>query len=239
MVLYGNTKLMTKSDIKHIDELGKASRIIKELGYEPDESMCDDRPDIVLPSKTDWQIGIEVVTYRTHRYKKSENILYKIFNEYIEEWLDKRSSIRYEIGVMFTKLQVPIDINYQKVKKQLFDEIDSPILPNQSLMNRQYIESVTAWENPSVEHSFITCDSFVIYENLDEKTLLDCIYRKEQKLKIYKMMDVHSTISEYYLVFFFPLTEHAELRGYTQPDTFKTEYDHIFLVDPFYTNRIA
>ncbi len=37
--------MMTKTDIKHIDELGKASRIIKELGYEPDESMCDDRPD--------------------------------------------------------------------------------------------------------------------------------------------------------------------------------------------------
>ena len=44
---------MSIEEIKHIDELGKASRIIKELGYEPDESMCDDRPDIVLPSKTD------------------------------------------------------------------------------------------------------------------------------------------------------------------------------------------
>ena len=47
---------MKQTDIKHIDELGKASRIIRELGYEPDKSMCEDRPDIVLPSKTDRHI---------------------------------------------------------------------------------------------------------------------------------------------------------------------------------------
>ena len=99
--------MMTKTDIKHTDELGKASHIIKELGYEPDESMCDDRPDIVLPSKADRRIGIEVVTYSTHRYEESENVLYKMFNEYIEERLDKRSNKRYEIGVMFTDL--PLD----------------------------------------------------------------------------------------------------------------------------------
>lgn len=231
--------MMTKTDIKHIDELGKASRIIKELGYELDETMCDDRPDIVLPSKTDRQIGIEVVTYSTHRYEESENVLYKIFNEYIEERLDKRSEIRYEIGVMFTNLQVPVGISYKKVKEQLFDEIDSLMLSNQPQMNRQHIESVTAWENPGVEHSFITCDSFVIYENLDEKTLLDCISRKEQKLKGYKMQEKNNTINKYYLIVFFPINEHAELRGYTLPHTFTTEYNRIYLVDPFYTNRIV
>lgn len=231
--------MMTKTDIKHIDELGKASRIIKELGYELDETMCDDRPDIVLPSKTDRQIGIEVVTYSTHRYEESENVLYKIFNEYIEERLDKRSEIRYEIGVMFTNLQVPVGISYKKVKEQLFDEIDSLMLSNQPQMNCQYIESVTAWENPGVEHSFITCDSFVIYENLDEKTLLDCISRKEQKLKGYKMQEKNNTINKYYLIVFFPINEHAELRGYTLPHTFTTEYNRIYLVDPFYTNRIV
>ena len=229
---------MNKENIKHIDELGKASRIIRELGYEPDESMCDDRPDIVLPSKTDRQIGIEVVTYSTHRYEESENVLYKIFNEYIVERLDKRSNTRYEIGVMFTSLQVPVGINYKKVKKQLFDEIDILMLPNQPPMNRQNIESVTAWENPGVEHSFLTCDTVVEYEELNEKILLDCINGKEQKLKDYKMLAKNSTISEYYLVVFFPINEHAELRGYTLPDTFKTDYDRIYLVDPFYTNRI-
>lgn len=230
--------MMTKTDIKHIDELGKASRIIKELGYEPDESMCDDRPDIVLPSKTDRRIGIEVVTYSTHRYEESENVLYKIFNEYIKERLDKLSDTRYEIGVMFTDLQIPVGINYKKVKKQLFDEIDSLMLPNQPQMNRQYIESVTAWENPGVEHSFMTCDTVVVYDELNEKILLDSISGKEQKLKGYKTLPKNSTISEYYLVVFFPINEHAELRGYTLPETFKTDYDRIYLVDPFYTNRI-
>lgn len=166
---------MTQIDLKHIDELGKASRIIKELGYEPDESMCDDRPDIVLPSTTERQIGIEIVTYSTHHYEESENVLYKIFNEYIEERLDKRSDTRYEIGVMFTSLQVPVGINYKKIKKQLFDEIDSLMLPNHPPMNRQFIESVTAQENPGVEHSFIGCDTIVEYEELNEKILLDCV----------------------------------------------------------------
>ena len=229
---------MTKTEHKHIDELGKASRIIKELGYEPDESMCDDRPDIVLPSKRDRRIGIEVVTYSTHRYEESENVLYKIFNEYIEERLDKRSDIRYEIGVLFTNLQFPVGINYKKVKKQLFDEIDSLLLPNQPPMNRQYIESVTAQENPGVEHSFIACDMVVEYEELNEKILLDCISGKEQKLMVYNTLPKNSTIREYYLVVFFPINEHAELRGYTLPITFKTEYDRIYLVDPFYKNRI-
>lgn len=229
---------MTQKDIKHIDELGKASRIFKELGYEPNKSMCDDRPDIVLPSTTDRQIGIEVVTYSTHRYEESENVLYKMFNEYIEERLDKRSEKRYEIGVMFTGLQVPIGINYKKVKKQLFDEIDSLMLPNQLPMNRQYIESVTAWENPGVENSFLTCDTVVVYEKLNEKVLLDCINGKEQKLKDYKTLPKNSTISEYYLVVFFPINEHAELRGYVLPETFKTDYDRIYLADPFFVNRI-
>ena len=229
---------MKKIDIKHIDELGKASRIIRELGYEPDESMCDDRPDIVLPSTTDRQIGIEVVTYSTHRYEESENVLYKMFNEYIEERLDKRSDTRYEIGVMFTDLQVPVGINYKKIKKQLFDEIDSLMLPNQPPMNRQYIESVTAWENHGVEHSFIGCDTVVEYDELNEKILLECINGKEQKLKGYKTLAKNSTISEYYLVVFFPINEHAELRGYTLPETFKTGYDRFYLVDLCYINRI-
>ena len=93
---------MTQQEIKHIDELGKASKVISELGYVPEESMYSDKPDICLPSATNRQIGIEVVAYSTHRYEKSEDAIYKIFNEYIRERLDKRSSKRYEIGVLFT-----------------------------------------------------------------------------------------------------------------------------------------
>ena len=229
---------MTKEEIKHRDELGKASRIISELGYVPDETMCCDKPDICLPSKDERQIGIEVVAYSTHRYEKSEDALYKIFNEYIEERLDKYSDKRYEIGVLFTNLSVPVDINYKKVKEQIYGEIDNLMLPNQPQMERQYIADITAMENPGVEHSFITCDSFVVYDKLDEKMLWDCIKGKEQKLKGYKAMLENASIREYYLVVFFPINEHADLRGYTLPDGFRTDYDRIYLVDPFYTNRI-
>ena len=60
-------------------------------------------------------------------------------------------------------------------------------------------------ENPGVEHSFITCDSFVVYDKLDEQTLLDCIRGKEQKLKVYKAMSENTSIREYYLLVFFPI----------------------------------
>lgn len=229
---------MTKEEIKHRDELGKASRIISELGYVPDDSMCSDKPDICLPSKENRQVGIEVVAYSTHRYEKSENALYRILNDYIAERIDKESDMRYEIGVLFTGLDIPVNINYKKAKEQIYQEIESLLYPEMPQIERQYIADVTAMENPGVEHSFISCDSFVVYDELDEQTLLNCIKGKEQKLKDYKVMPENASIREYYLVVFFPINEHADMRGYTLPEGFKTDYDRIYLVDPFYTNRI-
>ena len=81
-------------------------------------------------------------------------------------------------------------------------------------------------------------DVTVVYEELNEKILLDCMNGKEHKLKDYKTLAKNSTISEYYLVVFFPINEHAEIRGYTLREIFKTEYDRIYLVDPFFMNRI-
>jgi hypothetical protein len=229
---------MTQQEIKHIDELGKASKVISELGYVPEESMYSDKPDICLPSATNRQIGIEVVAYSTHRYEKSEDAIYKIFNEYIRERLDKRSSKRYEIGVLFTGLGIPVGVNYKKAKEQIYKEIDSLMLPQHPMIERQYIEDITAMENPGVEHSFLTCDTVVVYDKLNEKALLDCIGVKDLKLKGYKNLDENKTISEYYLVVFFPIKEHAELRGYSLPEDFETGYNRIYLVDPFYMSRI-
>lgn len=140
--------------------------------------------------------------------------------------------------MLFTGLSIPVNINYMKVKKQIFKEIDSLMLPNQPQLERQYIADITAMEILGVEHSFITCDSFVVYDELDEQTLSDCIRRKEQKLKGYKSMPENASIQEYYLVVFFPINEHAELKGYRLPDTYDTEYNRIYLVDSFYSNRI-
>ena len=228
---------MTRKEKKHRDELGKASIIISELGYVPDESMCSDKPDIFLHKKKNRQIGIEVVAYSTCRYEKSENALYKILNEYTKE-LDKHSNKRYEIGVLFMDLHIPIDINFNKVKKQIFTELDSLLLTNHPQMDCHYVASLTAMENPGVEHSFISCDSVVVYSELDEQTLLGCITEKGHKLKGYKAKPENSTIQEYYLVVFFPFNEHVELRGYRLPNTYKSEYDRIYLVDDFYSNRI-
>lgn len=233
-----SNKDMTQEEIKHRDELGKARRIISKLGYTPDLSMCSDKPDICLPSAEDRQIGIEVVSYSTNRYEKVVNAIYKILNEYILERLDKISEKRYEIGVLLTGLSIPYDINYKKVKEQIFKEIDSLMFPSQPQIERRYIESITAMENPGVEHSFIGIDSVVVYDDLNEDILFNCIRGKEQKLKIYKSMLENSTIKEYYLVVFFPLNEHAEMRYYTLPESFTTDYNRIYLADDFYMNQI-
>jgi len=51
-------------------------------------------------------------------------------------------------------------------------------------------------------------------------------------------MPDNRAIKEYYLIVFFPIKERAELRGYSLQKEFKTDYDRIYLVDPFYSNRI-
>lgn len=229
---------MNKEEIKHIDELYKASQIIEELGFEPNVRMCNDRPDLVLPSIADSKVGIEVVTYSTHRYEESEDALYKILEEYIDERLDKRSEKRYEIGIYFNDLSMPTDINFQKEKEQIFDELDDLLFFHRPLKNHLYLADVTIAENPGVNRSYIGQDTVVVYDDLNEQVLLECIKHKERKLKEYKSLEKNQSIQEYYLVIFFPLKEHAELRGYTLPNTFETDYNRIYLVDYFYTNRI-
>lgn len=229
---------MNKEEIKHIDELYKASQIIEELGFEPNVRMCNDRPDLVLPSIADSKVGIEVVTYSTHRYEEAEDALYKILEEYIDERLDKRSEKRYEIGIYFNDLSMPTDINFQKEKEQIFDELDDLLFFHRPLKNHLYLADVTIAENPGVNRSFIGQDTVVVYDDLNEQVLLECIKHKERKLKEYKSLEKNQSIQEYYLVIFFPLKEHAEIRGYALPKTFETDYNRIYLVDYFYTNRI-
>lgn len=229
---------MKKEEIRHRDELYKASQVIKDLGYILNDAMCDDRPDIVLPSIKDRTIGIEVVTYSTHKYEKAEDALYKILNEYIDERFDKRSEKRYEIGVYFNDLSIPTDINFQKEKEQIFDELDDLLFFHRPLKNHVYLTDVTIAENPGVNRSFIGQDTVVIYDDLNEQVLLECIKHKERKLNEYKSLEKNQSIQEYYLVIFFPMREHAELRGYSLPKTFETKYNRIYLVDYFYTNRI-
>ena len=71
-------------------------------------------------------------------------------------------------------------------------------------------------------------------------------YRTEAPQTVIEFLMYHQTvrghsqktISEYYLVVFFPINEHVEPRGYTLPGNFKTYYDRICFVDSFFMNRI-
>ena len=141
--------------------------------------------------------------------------------------------------MFFMDLHFQTNVNYKKIKQQIFDELDNVILPNQPWMERQYIADVVMMENPGASRSFITCDKVVEYDDLNEQVLLDCIANKGQKLKEYKALPKNSNIQEYYLVVYFPFNEHAEIRNYTLPESFTTEYNRIYLADGFYINRIV
>ncbi len=229
---------MNKKTSKQIDELRKATLIIKEMGYTPDINMCSDAPDILIPSHQNREIGIEVVDYSTRKYEEAESALHKILDEYIDEILDKKSDKRYEIGVFMKNLGVPIHINYKKQKKQLFQELNNLIFHETNSENMSYIEDIVLMENPGVPRSFISNDIVIEYRPLDESTLFECINQKELKLRNYRLRIENKKIKEYYLAIYFPMNEGAELRNYTLPGNFTTQYDRIYLVDDFYLNRI-
>ncbi len=229
---------MNRKTSKQIDELKKATLIIKEMGFTPNINMCGDAPDILIPSHQIREIGIEVVDYSSRRYEEAESALHKILDEYIDEILDKQSDKRYEIGVLMKNLGVPIHINYKKQKEQLFQELNNLIFHDTTSGNRLYIEDIVLMENPGATHSFISNDTVIEYSPLNENTLLKCINLKELKLRNYKLKIENRRIKEYYLAIYFPINEGAELRNYTLPRNFVTQYDRIYLVDDFYLNRI-
>ncbi len=219
-------------------ELLYATSVIKELGYVPDEDMCGDAPDIVLPSVDDRQIGIEVVFYSTQKHEEAENALNQILGDYIEDVLDRKTVTRYEIGVLFYNLEIPVHVNFKQAKEELFKELNSFFFPQPVPVERKYIADLTAMENPDAEHSFIGCDKVVAYDQLNEKVLLECINKKEEKLSAYKNRLENKAIRQFFLVIYFSFNEHAELRGYKLPGGFETKYDRIYLVDSFFINRI-
>ena len=89
---------MSREEGKHRDELFRVAPILKELGYTPNENMCGDAPDILIPSVEKRNIGIEVVSYSTGQNEKAQNALRKVLDEYADI-LDRKSDKRFEIGI--------------------------------------------------------------------------------------------------------------------------------------------
>ena len=225
---------MSREEGKHRDELFRVTPILKELGYTPDENMCGDAPDILIPSVEKRNIGIEVVSYSTGQNEKAQNALRKVLDEYAGI-LDRKSDKRFEIGIGLLRQGLP---NFTKEKHKIFKELDSLIFYPDKPMDRRFISYVVLQENPGAPRSFISCDEVVEFGLVDEQLLFKCINQKDHKLKMYKQKEKNRTIKEYYLAIYFPIKEGADFQEYTLPNDFKTEYNRIYLVDYFYLKRI-
>jgi hypothetical protein len=224
---------MKKDDNKKNKELFiQAGKVIKSLGYKPNLDMLYERPDFVLPSNKDRQIGIEVTEYIRNDLVKNEDSIYKILRQYTKR-LDKKTDKRYLIYVdsQFEKLST--NLHFNNIKEVIFNEIDSFIFPNNST-KLKYIENVNISEVPGMGESFASLDAQAfVYGETNEQLLLDCIRKKEMKLKEYKSSPDNQTIREYYLVIYASILEHPEVRDYNLPDGFKSDYDRIYFVDDF------
>lgn len=230
---------MKRDDNKKKAELFiQAGKVIESLGYKPAMEMCDEMPDIVLPSIQDRQIGIEVIEYIRNDLAKTEDSIYKILRQYTKR-LDKKTDKRYYIDVDFPYEGMPTDIHFNSVKEEIFNEIDSFIFPNDIKTTLKYISDISITEVPGMEESFAGLDAQVyVYGETNEQLLLDCIKKKEKKLKEYKLLSQNQTIKEYYLVIYASILEHPEVRDYCLPDDFMSDYDRIYFVDYFEIKRL-
>ena len=225
---------MNKNSNKKKAELFiQAGKVIELLGFKPAMEMCDEKPDLVLPSKTDRQIGIEVTEYIRKELAKNEDSIYKILREYAKR-LDKKTDKRYLINVDFQYGEMPTNVLFNSIKEDIFKEIDSFIFPNDIKVTLKYIENVSITEVPGIEESFASLGAQVyVYGETNEELILDCIRKKEKKLTEYKSLPQNQTINEYYLVIYASILEHPEVRDYNLPEDFKSDYDRIYFVDYF------
>ena len=229
---------MTRNEEKQRIELYKANRVISLLGYEPSFDMCIESPDIVLPSKNDKRIGIEVTDYIQSNKAIIEDAIYKVLKQYAIR-LDKKIDKRYQIYVTFKFEDLPTDIQFNSIKENLFEEIDHFIFPTPCEKKLKYIESVMLYEVPGITHSDVLLGPTAFeYGETNESLLFKCITEKEKKLVEYKASSDNLTINEYYLVIYASMLEHPEVREYDLPTNFNTNYDRIYFVDNFEVKRL-
>lgn len=137
---------------RHQEELANASPIIKFLGYHHVSfDMCDDRPDIVLPSRSKRDIGIEVTDY-VH----GTNIA-----DYKKELMEKGYTYREETDVDYNLLYSRIENKEKKLNDYKADERNKTI--------RKYILVINV---PSAEIINIDKCAFITWL----KTQYDNIY---------------------------------------------------------------
>lgn len=228
-------KAISQERAKKKEELLISTLLLHQLGYEPDYNMTSEGPDIMVPSKDDGIIGIEVTKYLNETDSACYSNFKRILEEYAVRFDEKKKTenrnsptLSYRIRVFLHGGFAPKIIDCRQKKQQIFDEIDNFLFPHGEF-NNDYVESVDIDPAPNLSHTKVSICYVGVYEDIDEGLLFSRIKDKDKKLRRYKQLDKNKNLKEYYLLIFIPELHQVDIKGYQLPKDFKTDYNRIYL----------
>ena len=230
------TEENNRDGAKKKEELMISTLLLHQLGYEPDDKMSSEGPDIIIPSKEHGNIGIEVTKY----LNKTDSACLNNFNKVLEDYavlFDKKKkedirydpNISYRIRVFLHGAFAPHLKDVRQKKEQLFNELDTILFHKEMFVDNEYVASVSIYEAPHLSKTKISVAYLGVYEDIDERLLFTRIKDKEKKLRRYKQLDKNKNLKEYYLLIFISELHQMDIKSYKLPKDFKTEYNRIYL----------
>ena len=226
----------SKISEKQKKELYSIRPLLYKFGFIPDESMCDDKPDICLKSHDNKIVGIEVINYTHTELHKNINTFNNLLKEYTKQFDEKKLSSEhykqrpYRIKIWMSDGNYPNETEYKKCKDSIFREIDAFLFPNGTQFNIHYIAFAEAVELPSCLKTKAEIMYVVKYEQIEETIILDCINKKERKLACYKRLPKNNIITQYWLAICFPEHEQVDVKDFSLPNGVVSNYNKIFLI---------
>lgn len=221
---------MTNQEYKHHVELSMISSILQSKGIPKEICECGDRPDIIIAISEKKVIGVEVTTYQSGNYTESANAFNKVLDGYCQ-LLDKKQDQRYLICVFFQNADLPHNLKFNRVKNELFKEIERCRINDSKKCTNKYIIEAIFDEAPFMKDSFATYASAFEYKETDEIKLIEIIEKKGKALINYKLEHSNFKINEWWLVIYYPITEQTKFESLNLTKNIVTDYDHIFLTE--------
>lgn len=230
------TEKNNREGAKKKEELMISTLLLHQLGFEPDDKMSSEEPDIIVPSKEYGIIGIEVTKYLNKTDSACLNNFKKVLEDYAEMFDEKKKTnirynpnISYRITVFLHGAFAPHMKDCRQKKEQLFHELDNILFPKDLIVDNDYVSSVSIYEASHLSKTKISVTYLGVYENIDERLLISRIKDKEEKLRRYKRLDKNKNLKEYYLLIYIPELHQVDIKGYHLPNDYKTDYNRIYL----------
>lgn len=241
---------------KQEKELSKISSLIRSLGYNPNSSMCGDRPDICIPSIKNKEIGIEVTDYAERYYIKADsnaevrgNLHFKahkdfekIIYSYIDHFDNREKDTKYypkdsgyRISIWLAGGLFPYQDNLNDFKEIIYREIDNYLFPTNAFVNNKFIACARADLIPNASKSVIDYQLGYVecMTPVDDSIISEIIKEKNEKLLKYKECKSNESIKEYWLAICLPYQVIDTFDNYRFPSNIQTNYDKIYLVHDY------